>query len=145
VPEGFMTPWDTFAVDWLHERLNEQKRAAPFFYGDFYPLLTYNLADDQWAAWQFDRPDLGKGIVQAFRRPESPFDHMDARLQGLDPAAFYEVEDEDSGWGSIISGEDLMAAGFTITIDERPGSSLVFYRRFRDQKEPKSTPEIHHQ
>ena len=42
-------------------------RIAPCLEGDFYPLTRYHLEKNDWVAWQFDRPDLGRGVVQAFR------------------------------------------------------------------------------
>jgi len=56
-----------------------------YFYGDFYPLLSFSLAADAWAVWQYDRPDLGEGMVVAFRRFASPFAACRLTLQGLDP------------------------------------------------------------
>ncbi len=50
----------------------EWRKIRTYMLGDYYPLTPYSLQRDQWIAWQFDRPDLGGGEVQAFRRPESP-------------------------------------------------------------------------
>ena len=50
-------------------RLNaEFWRIAAFFVEDYYPLTAYSPASDAWMAWQFDSPDAGGGMVQAFRR-----------------------------------------------------------------------------
>jgi alpha-galactosidase len=52
-------------------RLTEEwRKIAPYYLGDFYPLSSYSLENDVWMVWQFDRPDLGEGVVQAFRRKE---------------------------------------------------------------------------
>jgi len=48
-------------VAWLRRTLDELRATRLYFYGDFYPLLSYSLADDVWCAWQWDRPDLGGG------------------------------------------------------------------------------------
>jgi len=101
----------------------------PYFYGDFYPLLSYTLATDAWAAWQFDRPDLGEGMLLAFRRQDSPFPAMEARLQGLNPEATYEVEALDSAKTWHATGRQLMEEGFSLTIAERPGSALLVYKK----------------
>src|SRR5260370_4139933 len=57
----------------LHHLLAQWRQVAPFYYGDYYPLTAYSTGDDAWAAWQFDRPESRDGMVQAFRRRESPF------------------------------------------------------------------------
>ena len=100
-----------------------------YFYGDFYPLLSFSLADDVWAAWQFDRPDLGEGMVLALRRPNSPCPLMETPRHGLDAEASYEVEAMDSGDVVQATGRDLLAQGITIQITDQPGSALFVYRR----------------
>jgi len=131
VPEGCLTPWDAYPVEWLRKALEEQARVRPYFYGDFYPLLSFSLADDVWAAWQLDRPDLGEGMVLALRRPRSPYCGMVARLRGLDPEAEYELRDADTGSVRRAKGREVTEAGLTIEIGEQPGSRLIFYRRVR--------------
>jgi hypothetical protein len=44
-------------------------------------------------AWQFHRPDLGEGLVQAFRRPKCPAGTAQFRFRGLNPEARYCVTD----------------------------------------------------
>ena len=53
------------------------------------------LANDVWLAWQYDRPETGEGVVQAFRRPDSNFEAGRFKLRGLDPVARYVVTDLD--------------------------------------------------
>ncbi|MBM3473029.1 MAG: hypothetical protein FJX75_07180 [Armatimonadetes bacterium] len=128
-PEGNLTPWQAFPVDWLRNAVMEQQQVRPYFEGDFYPLLSYTLADDAWAAWQFDRPDLGAGIVLALRRPHSPLTQMTARLHALDAEARYELRDADTNETRKVAGKDLAETGLTVDIHEAPGSKLEFYRR----------------
>jgi alpha-galactosidase len=116
-------------VDASRNLLAELKAMRKYFYGDFYPLLSFSLADDVWAAWQYDRPDLGEGIVLAFRRKSSPFQQMVATLAGLEPAASYEVQSIDDNQRFEATGGDLAASGFGITIDAKPGAKLFLYRR----------------
>lgn len=118
-----------YPVDWLRQRLAELLRVRTYFYGDFYPLLSFSLAEDGWAAWQFDRPDLGEGMVLALRRQRSPFAHMAAPLRGLDPKAQYELQKLDSGITSHALGRDLMNEGLSIPIGDKPGSALFVYKR----------------
>ena len=49
--------------------LRQCRDLQPYFLGDYYPLTEYSKAGNVWVAWQFDRPDRGNGMVQAFRRP----------------------------------------------------------------------------
>ncbi|MCX7598701.1 MAG: alpha-galactosidase [Armatimonadetes bacterium] len=130
-PEGFLTPWEAYPLDWLVRALKEEQRVRAYFEGDFYPLLSYSLADDVWAAWQFDRPDLGEGMVVAFRRQNSPLTGMTARLRGLSPRATYEVRDVDGRRGWKATGRELMDKGLSITISHQPGSRMFLYRRPR--------------
>ena len=51
--------------------LAEYTEIKDIFSGDFYPLTDYSTSQKSWIAWQFDRPDLGVGVIQAFRRQEN--------------------------------------------------------------------------
>jgi alpha-galactosidase len=102
-------------------RLVEQwRQVAADYYGDYYPLTPYNATNDQWLAWQFDRPESGEGIVQAFLRPLCDFKCAQFRLRGLDPAARYRVSRLDTPESTDISGQELLERGLTITITDRP-------------------------
>jgi alpha-galactosidase len=133
---GLVTHWSTQALDGhaglptatICRLMEEAKALRKYFYGDFYPLLSFSLAEDVWAAWQYDRPDLGEGMVVAFRRRAAPFPLWEARLQGLEPAAIYEVCPWDSGSSWRSSGRDLMADGFAVLIEAGPGSALFTYK-----------------
>ena len=120
-----------FATSWLQQQLGELTAVRPYFLGDFYPLLSFSLVDDAWAAWQYDRPDMGEGCVLALRRPASPFTSLTAKLSGLDPSAVYEIRDQDTGEKKHISGNDLVEAGLEIKIDTQPGSKLFLYRKLK--------------
>lgn len=116
-------------VEWLRNAMEEEFRVRKYFYGDFYPLLSFTLSDDAWVAWQFDRPDLGEGIVIALRRPNSPFTTMVPQLKGLDFDATYEFKSADDGDSITAKGTDLMQNGFQIEINEKPGSALYIYKK----------------
>jgi alpha-galactosidase len=122
------TPTDVAPQDWLRRRMNELRELRPYFYGDFYPLLSFTLDTDGWAAWQCDRPDLGEGCVVAFRRQDSPLVALEARLEGLDETAEYEVRDLDGGEVASLTGAQL-AAGLRVEISQRPGAKALTYRR----------------
>ncbi len=104
------------------------RRMAPFLLGDYYPLTAYSLDRDQWIAWQFDRPDLNSGEVQAFRRPECPYESARFKLHGLEAKANYQVENLDGGQ-ETHSGSELMEKGLAISTTTAPAAEVLIYRR----------------
>ena len=119
-------------IDWplLRKLIAQWRQVADYYYGDYYPLTPYSLASDKWIAWQFDRPDLGEGMVQAFRRPESPYESSRLKLVGLDKNARYKLTDLDSGETSEFTGKELMD-GYLVTLENRPSSALIAYKRIK--------------
>jgi alpha-galactosidase len=83
----------------------------------------------EWAAWQFNRPEDGDGMVQAFRRDEDDEPAKDLRLRGLDPAATYVITDLDAKTPSTVSGKDLMQKGLHVEIREKRGAAIVIYKK----------------
>jgi alpha-galactosidase len=120
---------DDYPWDWHQRMLADYRRARPLFYGDYYPLTPCNPAYDTWAVFQMHRPDLGEGLVIAFRREQSPFVSADFRLQALEVGANFELVDADSGRTWRQAGKDLLEHGLRLTMEKAPESRLVFYRR----------------
>ena len=112
------------------EDMAEFRELRAYLYGDYYPLTEYSTGDDAWAAFQWDRPEHGDGIVAAFRRPMAPQAAIDVKLGGLEAGADYEVSYEDYGVTVVKSGREL-TAGITLKIPEAPASLLVRYHRVR--------------
>jgi len=110
----------------LQQLLAEWRAVAQYYYGDFYPLTPYSTEQTSWMAWQFHDPDRQAGMVQAFRRPDSPFEAARFGLRGLDAGARYLVND-----GSTDTEQDgrTLEAGLRIVIADRPGAVIVRYRR----------------
>jgi alpha-galactosidase len=79
-------------------------------------------------AVQYHRPDLGEGMVLAFRRPESPYHSAQVTLHGLEPGATYELSCDTAGKKARSSGKDLMA-DFLLTLPKKRSSELIHYRR----------------
>jgi alpha-galactosidase len=117
--------------DLLRKLTRQWQQAAPNFYGDYYPLTKYSLDNDAWMAWQFDRPDLGEGMVQAFRRGDSPYEAARFRLHALDAQAQYTVTDLDADKSQQVSGRELLKKGLPIAIPDGPGSAVVLYQKAR--------------
>jgi alpha-galactosidase len=111
-------------------RLTDQwQRIAPYWQGDYYPLTPYSLDESVWMAWQFDRPDLGEGMVQAFRRAGSPYVSARLVLRGLDPDAVYAIRNLDERGSTEATGRDLMENGLSVTLDQDPSAAVVTYKR----------------
>lgn len=118
-------PWSQFAADRaaVKRGYDEVRRIGPLLLGDYYPLTSYSLEKDQWIAWEFFRPDLGQGMVQAFRRTDAATDSLTVRLRGLDPERRYEIEDGDGDGREVRNGRELMDA-FRITRPAKPAAAL---------------------
>jgi alpha-galactosidase len=97
--------------------------------GDYYPLTSYGIQADGWIAWQFDRSDLGGGVVQAFRRDKNESPTRVLRLNGLVPSTKHEITDLDGGAPKRMNAKDLMEQGLAVEIKTKPGSEVIFYKR----------------
>ena len=140
---GSFIPAD-FPFDWLRTQVERLKRVRPYYYGDYYPLLPCSANADcvagagdersaafEWAAWQFNLPDEGDGMVQAFRREKSDAGAKNLRLRGLDAAATYEVTDLDAGVPNTVTGKDLMESGLNVEVAGEPGAAIILYKKVR--------------
>ncbi|MGL4649247.1 MAG: alpha-galactosidase, partial [Caldilineaceae bacterium] len=134
---SIVTHWSSMALeggmelplDLIRRHMNEALAVRKYFYGDFYPLLTFSLAADAWAAWQYHRPDLREGIVLVFRRHASPFAEATLKLRALDPSATYEVTNADTDEAQAVAGKQLLQEGLRVLLPERPQSALFVYQR----------------
>jgi alpha-galactosidase len=113
----------------LRRNLTQLKNVAPNLLGDYYPLTPYSRAADAWMAWQFDRPEVGEGIVQVFRRPGCVQDSLKLRLRGIDRETMYEVRDADQKEVRCVTGKELMSDGLTVTLPSKPAAALITYRK----------------
>ena len=110
--------------------MDQWTRFAPNYFGDYYPITSYSLANDQWIGWQFDRPDAGEGMVQVFRREASPYESARLPLQAVDPDARYRVMNMDQPDSPLeFTGRDLREKGVPVAILERPGSAFFIYTK----------------
>jgi alpha-galactosidase len=113
----------------IQKRIQDYKNIRPYFYGDYYPLTQSlnNQTDSVWLAYQLNRPEQNDGIIIAFRRNECPVESVTVKIKGLDVNADYELVDDDSGKKTIVKGAEL-EKGFTLSITEKPGSLLFWYK-----------------
>lgn len=126
--------------DGLRRLIGEWREVAKYYYGDYYPFTPYSLDEDVrkahrcqrlsvWIAWQFDRPDLGEGMVQAFRREKSVYESARFNLRGLEPDAHYIVKNLDASDSEEMSGRELMENGLVVNIPDQPGAVVITYKK----------------
>jgi alpha-galactosidase len=140
---GNFIPAD-FPYDWMRTMVAQLKLVRPYYYGDYYPLLPCSQNSDcttdptkersaafEWAASQFNRPEQGDGMVQAFRRDKNGEPSKNLTLRGLDPSARYEVSDLDAQKPSTISGKELMQHGLHVEIKDARGAAIIIYKKIR--------------
>ena len=125
--------WDTRKKDLdyplLKRMIAEFRKVEPYLLGDYYPLTPYSLEETDWMAWQFDRPEQGKGVVQAFRREKCEKDSMRLKLRGLEADAVYRLTNFDAPATIEATGRELMEQGLPVTAAGRPSAMIVAYER----------------
>jgi len=106
--------------------------------GDFYALtmgetLTIgetltptHRSEQEWVAWQFDLPELGKGLVQGIRLKDCEKETLTVSLHGLDSDSRYRFENPESGEVREVSGEMLQNQGFLFQLPRR-NAAIWFY------------------
>jgi len=97
-------------------------------YGDYYPLTPFHRSAEKWVAWQFDCPEMGCGLIQGIRLPESPEETATIHPKGILPGSMYFLDNAETGETREISGADLIHDGFTFVLAKRSGA-IWFYRR----------------
>ena len=113
----------------LPKRLDEWRKTVANFYGDFWPLTPYSLDNDVWIAWQFDCPEEGHGVVQAFHRAESICESARLKLRGLDPNAVYVLTNLDVAGATEMTGRELLDNGLSVVIKDKPGAAIITYKK----------------
>jgi alpha-galactosidase len=124
--------WDVRQTDLDYKRLRELVRQwreiSPDYFGDYYPLSPYSTSDKVWIAWQFDRPQVGTGMVQVFRRPQSTKEKETLKLRGLDQNSRYSVTKVDTCTKRVLTGRELMKKGLPVELGNHPDSAIFMYR-----------------
>ena len=130
---GIITVWDmrdkSLDYDTIRTLVRQWRTISPNYYGDYYPLTPYSLETNVWAAMQFDRPEVGEGFMEVFRRSASPYETANIKLQGLNANALYTVTNLDTSSSQDFSGRDLMEQGLPILLKQKPDSALLTYKR----------------
>ena len=116
----------------LRRLVGEWREMNADYYGDFYPLTTWSRDDQVWIAWQFDRPEQGEGVVQAFRRDNSFYESASFKLRGLEPTARYSVRNLDTpATPPELIGSELMEKGLLVELLTQPGAAVITYRKIK--------------
>lgn len=113
----------------LRKTKSDWRAVADLMLGDYYPLTDWTLDKTKWIGFQFDRTDLGKGMLQAFRRQDNPSTTLLVKLSGLDPKGLYKLKDLSSTWTGQYSGRELMEKGLSIAVPKAPGDALIVYTK----------------
>ncbi len=113
---------------WYRTILDEAMAVKPYMSLDFYPLTGWSLSRFDWAAWETVSRDGDRGMVMAFRRENCASPEQTYVLSGLQHNAWYVFTDAAGNFLGRYNGASL-AAGYTITIPERRGSKIVFFKK----------------
>jgi alpha-galactosidase len=131
--QHFISCWDMrdenldFAA--LSREIAQWREYGQYYFGDYYALTPYTLADDQWIAWQFHDEKLKGGMVQAFRRAGSVYESARLPLHGVDATKTYAVRDIDSAEARVTrSGAELLEKGLPVKMETRPDAVVLVYR-----------------
>jgi alpha-galactosidase len=98
--------------------------------GAWYPLLPYSRDGKHWMAAQYQRPDLGEGLVLVVPPLASQERSVRLQLRGLESAATYRVHFQVSNRQVEFRGRDLMNA-FEVTVPAGDGGERIVLLRQR--------------
>ncbi len=115
--------------EWMAKMCNEYRALRPYFSCDFYSLENCGWSEDHggWAAYRYDRPEEGDGIVLAFRRSGSECVESRYKLENLNPDRIYKVTDIDTKEEKTYRGINLINVGLPVKIEEKYGSRILMY------------------
>ena len=99
----------------------------PYLSEDFYPLTEFSDSIDTWCAYQYNRPEKHDGVIQVFRRSNSPYEKATFGVRGFDKNREYLFTDADGG-EFTIHGKELCENGFSLTVSEKRCAKIYFYK-----------------
>jgi hypothetical protein len=68
-------------------------------------------------------------MVQAFRRPQSPFESARFKLRGLEPTSRYRVTNFDEPSTVEMTGRELMEGGLPVVLNRAPQAAIIVYKQ----------------
>lgn len=114
--------------DFVKKIGGEYLKLRPYFYGDMYPLTQITTNKDVWSAVQYNIPENDDGMIQIFRREESPYETACFKLREIDRESDYLFTDCDGG-EFTVSGKLLTEKGFEITIPQKRSAKIFIYKK----------------
>ncbi len=112
--------------EWLKKACEEFLNIRPYLSCDRYPLTLPSANKDVWDGIEYFDPGSDSGIMQIFRRSESPYIFSCFKPRGLDADKVYTITDADTDEAISVSGKELMEDGFGVTIPE-PRTAKLYY------------------
>jgi hypothetical protein len=85
-------------------------------------------AKDIWSGVQYHDPKSDSGVVQVFRREDSPYTEAHFKLCGISCEDTYTFEDADGG-EFTVEGSVLAEKGFRVEIAEVRAAKVYFYKK----------------
>lgn len=113
-------------ISFLQKFTEEYLKVRPYFSEDFYPLTEMSDKLDVWCATQFDRPSEKDGMIQVFRRENSPYAKAVFELFAIDENEKYSITDIDTDDSFEISGKELKEKGFSVEIPKRCAKIFLY-------------------
>ncbi len=118
-----------FPYAWGKRVLDQYLTLRHLYYSDYYPLTPWTMDQTNWLGWQFDSPEKGEGMIQLFRRKDSPYEAIRVKLHGLQPDAVYTLTNLDATGATDMTGRELFESGLPLTIDQRPSAAILVYKK----------------
>ncbi len=115
-------------IAWLDKMSREFLRVRPYLSEDVYPLTSASDSLENWLAIQYHDPIKDEGVIQVFKRENSPYPEANFKLQGLTAESDYAFEDADGG-EFIEKGEALLLSGLSLRIKENRVAKVYFYKK----------------
>lgn len=105
----------------------EYLRVRPYFSEDYYPLTEVTDTLDSWCAMRFEKREKKEGVIEVYRRENSPYETACFPMKNADVNAEYLFEDADGG-DFKVSGRELAERGFSVTVLEKRKAKIYFYK-----------------
>ncbi len=113
----------------LKKHLDEYVKIRDYLTEDMYPLTQVSTRTDIWSATQYDRPENGDGMIQVFRRENSPYNTASFNLGNINTSKTYTFTDIDTNEEIVLNGNELITNGFEVKLKEKRSSKIYLYKR----------------
>ena len=111
------------------KRLDEWRKTVANYWGDFWPLTPYSLENNVWIAWQFDCPEEGEGVVQAFRRAEQRLRVGPAETPRIGPERRLHLDESRCRRYYRSDRPRTARKGLLVVLKEKPAAAIITYKK----------------